>query len=568
MMTSGRIFDRAWPFAWLAPFATFLLALGVAPLFDVDEGAFSEATREMFERGDFLFTYLNGEPRFDKPILVYWLQALGYLLFGPSEWAFRLPSALCGIGWSLAVWQFVRTRVDETSARLAMVVTATALGPFAIGRAATADALLNLLLVLTLFDAWRHLESGCRAALWRSFVWMALGALTKGPIALLVPAAVTFLYCATTGRWRDWLRSAFFWRGWVLFAALVLPWYAWALYVHGQDFIDGFFLRHNVERFTATLEGHAGSLFYYVLVVPLLALPWTAPLLSSLGRLREGWASPLTRFLWLWAGFVIAFFSLSGTKLPHYALYGATPLFILVALGHARWQRALPHLLPALLLPLIALLLPGVFWLLAQGDAGDAYYRAQLAQAFALMPWWYLPLTALALAAGVWLLRCAALAVWQRLAALALLQALVLALAFVPYAGEVVQGSVRAAGRVAHDLGGDAVTWRFTAPSFSVYRQAVSPRRDPAPGELALVRVDRLPPPEAGFETVFAQGGVRLLRAPTERVPDAAVEDSPPLGDVSTPDKAALPAADAASSPSGGTAAVPAAEGMTPAAGH
>jgi 4-amino-4-deoxy-L-arabinose transferase-like glycosyltransferase len=53
-----------------------MLGMGTTPLFDVDEGAFSEATREMLESGDFGFTFLNGKPRFDKPILVYWLQAL------------------------------------------------------------------------------------------------------------------------------------------------------------------------------------------------------------------------------------------------------------------------------------------------------------------------------------------------------------------------------------------------------------------------------------------------------------------------------------------------------------
>src|SRR5690349_21187030 len=74
---------------------SLLLWLGHAPLFDVDEGAFSQATLEMFQRGDFLSTYLNGEPRYDKPILVYWLQAAAVTLIGPSEWAFRLPSAIC-----------------------------------------------------------------------------------------------------------------------------------------------------------------------------------------------------------------------------------------------------------------------------------------------------------------------------------------------------------------------------------------------------------------------------------------------------------------------------------------
>src|SRR4029079_18074679 len=73
---------------------SLFLRLGDAPLFDVDEGAFSEATLEMFPRGEFLLTYLHGEPRYDKPILIYWLQAASVSLLGVSELAFRLPSAL------------------------------------------------------------------------------------------------------------------------------------------------------------------------------------------------------------------------------------------------------------------------------------------------------------------------------------------------------------------------------------------------------------------------------------------------------------------------------------------
>jgi len=72
--------------------ASFFFLLGRAPLFDVDEGAFSQATMEMFQRGDYLSTYLDGRPRYDKPILVYWLQAAAVALFGVSEFAFRLPA--------------------------------------------------------------------------------------------------------------------------------------------------------------------------------------------------------------------------------------------------------------------------------------------------------------------------------------------------------------------------------------------------------------------------------------------------------------------------------------------
>ncbi|HFE32237.1 MAG TPA: glycosyltransferase family 39 protein, partial [Gammaproteobacteria bacterium] len=98
---------------FLAVASSFYLNLWAVPLFDLDEGAFSEATREMFERGDFISTYLDGQPRYDKPILIYWLQALSVALFGVNEFAFRLPSALAGTGWVLAVLFFLRRVRDE-----------------------------------------------------------------------------------------------------------------------------------------------------------------------------------------------------------------------------------------------------------------------------------------------------------------------------------------------------------------------------------------------------------------------------------------------------------------------
>ncbi len=498
------------------PLFSFLLCLGGAPLFDVDEGAFSEATREMFERGDFLFTYLNGAPRFDKPILIYWLQALGYLVFGGTEWvewAFRLPSALAAIGWSYATYFFARKRLGEDAGLLALAVASTALGPFAIGRAATADGLLNCLLALTLFDVWRHLESDRRAPLLRAFVWMGLGALTKGPVALVVPGAVSLLYCASRGEWTRWLRMVFNPLGLAILVAIVAPWYAYALHRHGQDFIDGFILRHNVQRFSGSLEGHGGSAFYYLLAVPLLLLPWSGLLIGALARLRASLADPLQRFLWIWFGFVLGFFSLSGTKLPHYVLYGCTPLFILIGLQARQMRRAWPHLLLPGLLFVLFPLLPNLLDALARSKLGDGFYRAQLARAFETADTFYIATTIAGLI--VWALfvffpRVPALA---KLVATGAVQVGLLAGVVVPYAGGLVQGPVKAAGLKASELGGDVLFWRFTtAPSFSVYRQGVTLKGDPQPGQMALTRIDRLPA-DAPVDILFRQGGVALVRA-------------------------------------------------------
>jgi len=491
----------------------YLPLLGASPLLDVDEGAFSAATREMLESGYWLSTTLNGQPRFDKPILIYWLQAASVSVFGLNEFALRLPSALAALGWFAAIWAFAAPRLGHDAARLAAWVGATSLGVLMIGRAATADAVLNLLLALSLFDAWRHLEGGGRAPLLRMYALIGLGVLTKGPIAVLVPMAATFLFCATSGRLRDWLRAVFDLRGWALFLLVAAPWYVYAFATHGADFWNGFFVRHNLQRFGGTLEGHGGSLLYYVGAVPLLLLPWTGVLLATLPTLRRAWAEPLSRFLWLWALFVIVFFSLSGTKLPHYALYGATPLFLLVA----RHLTAAPRSLFALLWPTAALaLFAALPWLLAlvaarMHDPRAALHAALLGAAPQVAGTLYFVIVGLALLA--WLATLA----WRRLspagtmAVGAGLVAFALAAAVTPLAGELLSGPVKRAALVARTHSEPAVQWNFHVPSFSVYRQRVTPARPPQPGELAITRADRLAP-DAPVEILFQERGVVLVR--------------------------------------------------------
>src|SRR4051794_4522603 len=111
--------------AALAVVASFFWLLGAAPLFDVDEGAFSQATLEMFERGDFLSTYLNGEPRYDNPLLVSWLRAAAAALRGPGEGSSRLPPPVGAPLGACPPPLFPRRYYGEERALLAAVVLAT-----------------------------------------------------------------------------------------------------------------------------------------------------------------------------------------------------------------------------------------------------------------------------------------------------------------------------------------------------------------------------------------------------------------------------------------------------------
>jgi 4-amino-4-deoxy-L-arabinose transferase-like glycosyltransferase len=142
------------PFRWtsatwvaLALLSLYLVRLAGAPLFDVDEGAFAEASREMLTSGDWGHTTLNGADRFDKPIFIYWCQAALMALIGPYDWVARLPSALAVLAATFGVWRFASKQWGDEAGQRAAFMLGSSLGLLAIGRAATADGMLNALLI-------------------------------------------------------------------------------------------------------------------------------------------------------------------------------------------------------------------------------------------------------------------------------------------------------------------------------------------------------------------------------------------------------------------------------------
>ena len=369
--------------AWALVLALPLLwQLGGTPLFDVDEGAFSEATREMLVHDDWGHTTLNGAPRYDKPIGIYWLQATSVSAFGLNDFALRLPSALACWAMALALAAFAVPRMGLAAGALAGLITVTSIGFQAIGRAATADGVLNLLLVLDGLDLWRFLETQGKAPLRRAYAWVGLGLLVKGPIAVLVPGAAFLVWILMGRRWKLLRDAIADLPGWLLLLAIAVPWYVYAWERDGMDFVRGFLLKHNVERFTGTIGGHGGTPLYYLLMLPVMAMPWGPLVVAVALRARSLWADPLARYLLGWGGFVLLFFSLSGTKLPHYVLYGYAPLVLLMARLLAQAGTRLTRVVAAGVLAwsVLAMGLPWIVLHFAQ-QVRDPLYHALLSGA-------------------------------------------------------------------------------------------------------------------------------------------------------------------------------------------
>lgn len=496
----------------LCVFFSFLFNLDGSPLIDRDEGEFSEITREMFVRNDFISIFVNDKPSYDKPILIYWCQAMSYWAFGLGEFAFRFPSAVFSILWVWVVYRFVRKHFDVRTGLIAGVFMSTSLWVTIIGRAAIADALLNLLLTLTMFDVWEWLCQPRRGVKLRIFLWVGLGFLTKGPIAVILPFVVTFVYLGLQRRWGTWIRLIFDPLGILIFLAITAPWYIAQYLRQGQDFIDGFFGKHNVGRFSKVMEKHGGGFWYYIPFTFLILLPHSTMFTRLFARTGEIARDALGRYLLIWFGFVFLFFSISATKLPHYVLYGFVPLFIFMAIYRHHLTSRFWALFPGCLLLLLFLLVPE-FLSLARPYIGDPQISAMLAPE-QTQPWFgtmYRLLTGVPLIlalVAIWLRRVQP---WQLLMAMGLVQAIIVTLVMQPAVGGILQGPIVEAGRFARAQNLTVRNWGLDNPSFSIYAEKVTVKGEPEPGIHVVTNVNRIYRIRE-YEVLFERGGIVIAK--------------------------------------------------------
>ncbi|MFM1919790.1 MAG: Undecaprenyl phosphate-alpha-4-amino-4-deoxy-L-arabinose arabinosyl transferase [Candidatus Hydrogenedentota bacterium] len=472
-------------------FVFVLMPLGMAPLFDKDEGAFCEATREMIASGDYLMTYLNGAPRYDKPILIYWLQAVSVHTFGLSEFALRLPSAIAAMLWSLITYRFARRVISREAAFIASLAILTALQPSIVGKAAIADALLNLLIAGSMFALYDFYETRLDRHLYAAVVFIALGTLTKGPIAILIPFLSSLVFCLTYRRFDLWKYSMSRRWAWILYGAIVLPWPIAAYIDQGNDLLFAWVMEQTVYRAAKPLEGHGGSLFYYIPVMLLGTLPLTAPVLGVLWNARTSHAQFLDRFLLVWFLTVFVMFSLLGTKLPHYVVYGYTPLFILAGRRIAELRHGASLGIPAAALSLLVLALPFLVPMVRE-RIDDSFAVAMLSDLEGVFPVSYFLTAGLASALGI--LACFRyIPPRARLVAACIAVSLSVNFAAVPAASRLMQEPVRDAALLAREKGWDVVLYDFKMPSFLFYREALAVEgRLPQDGEIVVTKMGEL----------------------------------------------------------------------------
>lgn len=278
-------------------------------------------SRIMLDTGSWFDPQLGWRFYGDKPLLSYWTIVLAALPSGHvNEVTSRLPSALAGVGtvW-VSAWMAARLH-GRGAAFWTGAVLATAYGVFSWARVASAD-MLNLFFSVAALAV--YVES---VVAWRSwqvplfFVLLAVGGHAKGTPAILVPLAVAGVDAAVARR-TDLLRHI----GWIAVWALVFvllyaaPFVA-SWHARGDWALFDLMWRENVTRATDAYD-HVEPVWYYLAIVPLLFLPWSAFLPAALvGGVRGARVDRGVRFALIGFVVVLVLFSASESRRTYYIL--------------------------------------------------------------------------------------------------------------------------------------------------------------------------------------------------------------------------------------------------------
>ncbi|MEJ6789057.1 glycosyltransferase family 39 protein [Brevundimonas sp. BR2-1] len=401
MTMTGADFDR-YIAGWRGPLLAALVALFAGlpvlmllPPLDRDESRYAQATSQMLESGDYIDIRYQDEPRWKKPVGIYWMQAVAVTAASKVEnrdiGPYRIPSLLGAmLAAAACAWAGAAMFGQRAGFLAGAIMGASFLLSTEAGIAKT-DAMLCGAVTLAMaglariYLAARAGEAPRRP--WKLAFWLGLGLsiLIKGPIGLLV-VAPAILALSVWDRDVSWLKRLGWGWGLPLVALIVGPW-AIAITIA----TDGGFWREAIggdlaPKVAGGDEGHGVLPGFYLLIAPILFFPATLLLPAAVST---GWhrrAEPAIRFLVCWVVPAWIIFELTPTKLAHYTLPTFGGLALLAAAATARpIGRISRYAGVGLTLFVGGLLAVGSVWLLTEYGKSTAQTWATLTIVFAVL---------------------------------------------------------------------------------------------------------------------------------------------------------------------------------------
>jgi 4-amino-4-deoxy-L-arabinose transferase-like glycosyltransferase len=345
------------PRLFLAIFCIALWLPGVLslPALDRDESRYAQASRQMLESGNYVDIRFGAEPRYKKPIAVYWLQSATTAIAGQGAhgeiWTYRLASLLGGLAGVWLTFWCARALLPPEGALVAGLLMGSSVLLTGESTIATTDAVQIGCVIGTMgvmarvYRAARDVvaprpPTSLVMAGWGAF---AAGILVKGFVVPAV-AAITIIALLIWDRKAGWLKALRPFAGVLLTILLVAPWLiAITLASHGAFFAES--VGHDFgAKLVSGQETHGMPPGYYLILSSLCFWPAVLFVAPAVGAAIVRRGDPMIRFLLAWAGASWLMFEAVPTKLPHYVLpaYPALAILTAVWLCNPSAARALP----------------------------------------------------------------------------------------------------------------------------------------------------------------------------------------------------------------------------------
>lgn len=338
----------------------FVPGLGAVHLFDWDEINFAESAREMIVTGDFLNVQINFRPFWEKPPLFIWMQVLSMKMFGVSEFAARLPNAICGVCTLLVLFRTGRRLRDSNFGLLWVLSYVGSVLPFFYFKSGIIDPWFNLFIFVGTAYFIRYVDDNDKRdkmlmAVLSGF-FLGLAVLTKGPVGFLLFVLTFFVFLCIRR-----FRINFKWKHvFGFFVALCITGGLWfvLLVVNGKFSVIQDFVLYQIRLFETQDAGHGGFPFYHFVILFAGVFPASIIALPSFGRkvlADEKNMSMSLFFNWMMIFFwvVLLLFSIVRTKIIHYSSACYFPLTFFAAYmlnKYLNGEKVMPTYVKTLLL--------------------------------------------------------------------------------------------------------------------------------------------------------------------------------------------------------------------------